>query len=302
MSNGNSGTRRNFLKTAAVGSAMVPMIGTAVADDGDEARTQIVSEYSLSASGSGGTTGETISPQERDRIRQLMTEIGDEDTAQTPQLSRTEANGGTTMETKTIDLLQEDPTEAPENEVWSESTSVSDTTVTGASLVDADFYMTCYKPDIYDENGNRYLMWYGWGGLRPQDRTAWTGNLENARIEIGLTSDNGTMVRYKPGGDRDRHGYQMDMSLGVSGKPGGVGGSATLSGSFTIGGGTVRPHRSKMDMDADTFCPSFDGQTESTCELLGMCVGKMDPSDEVVTWDWSVSVDGDRYNKCPVVC
>lgn len=302
MSNGNSGTRRNFLKTAAVGSAMVPLVGTAIASEGETERKRDVSGYSLSASGSGDTTGDTISKEERERIRTLMTEIGDGDSTQTLQRSRETSDEASSMESETVDILQEDPTDAPGNQVWSESTSVSDTTVTGASLVDADYYMTCYKPAIYDEDGNRYLMWYAWGGLRPQDRAAWTGNLENARVEIELTSDNGDMVRYKPGGDRDRHGYEMDMSMEVSGEPGGVGGSATLSGSFTIGGGTVRPHRSKMDMGADTFCPAFEGQTEATCELLGMCVGKMDPSGGTVTWDWEVSVDGDRYNKCPVVC
>ncbi|ELZ06817.1 hypothetical protein [Natrialba aegyptia] len=198
MSNGNSGTRRYFLKTAAVGSATVPLVGTAIASEGETERKRDVSGYSLSARGSGETTGDTISKEERERIRTLMTEIGDGDSTQTLQRSRKTSDEASSMESETVDILQEDPTDDPENQVWSESTSVSDTTVTGASLVDADYYMTCYKPAIYDEDGNRYLMWYAWGGLRPQDRAAWTGNLENARVEIELTSDNGDMVRYKP--------------------------------------------------------------------------------------------------------
>lgn len=263
-------------------------------------------------SGSGSEADGRLSEKQRTRFRDRLERHGFE--APSVRVSQRDGYGrlqtteiGPFQEEPTdssdgIGTLQQDPTEYPGEVVWEEEDYKEVTTFAGTEIVVADYYMLCFKTDIKNDKGHRYYIMYAWAGCRPQDPIGWVGNLESASIEYELTSDVGDMKRYKPGGDRNKHGVPMDMSLTVSGEPGGVGGSATLGGQFTIGGGTVRPHRSRMNMNDDVFNVTFDGDTEATCEVMGMCTYTKEDPTETTTWNYNLGLDGDRVNKCPYIC
>lgn len=305
-------TRRSFLATA--GSVTVPVAAVGASGDGNRSDATSESERDSIAtfSGTGSDTGGRLSESRREDFRTRLESHGIEP----PKIRIDQQGEYGTQKTHVINpaktessessgeigLHQQDPTEFPGEVVWEEEDYKEDKTIAGTEIVVADYYMQCFKTDIKNDEDHRYYIMYAWAGCRPQDPIGWVGNLESSSIEYDITSDVGDMKRYKPGGDRNKHGVPMDMSLTVSGKPGGVGGSATLGGQFTLGGGTVRPHRSKMNMDADTFNVTFDGHTEATCEVMGMCsYTKSDPT-ETTTWDYNLGLEGDRINKCPVIC
>jgi len=150
-------------------------------------------------------------------------------------------------------------------------------------------------------------MLYGFGGLNSYDHTTWTGNIEDAYIDFEV--EDGDMRLYKPAGERNKTGQRINMSLTVQGSAGGgggggggnVGASATLGGSFKLGGGRVFPDARHNNMDREEGRIRFEGQTEKATDILAMFAGTTsDISDS--SPDWRIHINGDRYNKCPVIC
>ncbi|WP_247729690.1 hypothetical protein [Halovivax limisalsi] len=288
---GKGWNRRSVLRRTGLAAGSVSLIGQGSASairGGDGSQSK---ETAHTANDSDEK--QLLTTEERQRFSERLKANSIEPA--TLQISQKRNTGGE-YRVSEVDPLQEDPTDTPGEIVWEDTAYRKDDTAIGNTIVEADYYLVCYKTDIMNDVGHRYYILYGWAGCRPQEHALWTGNLKEAYIEYEFVGGEGDMKRYKPGGDRNKHGIPMTMSMTVSGESGGIGGSATLSGEFTIGGGTVRPHRSRMNMSNDRFNVIFEGSTEATCEVMGMCAYTR-PEDVVTEWDYNLGIDGERWNK-----
>lgn len=318
-------TRRNILKSIGAGAVTSTLaIGAA---SGKKTKKQSSGEQSSFGNpgknsnvdqGSGSPKNGTIPTERRNEFMERWIDAGFDipiirmiQTDDTGAALTDKSGDPKVKEAKVYNQNIDKPSE-PAKMAWNDESFIKDDTFSGTTIVEGDFFMEAWETDLMDGQGGEYwLLWFA-ATLTPKDHILWTGNLEDAWLEYSLDkkdegpddpADEGSeMKKPAPNGTVDYNGATVTLDATGTVEAGNSNAGAQLglgiSTDVEVGGGKLRPHRSRHEPEDGVACIHFHGHTE---DVIGIAGGVEVVSDvgDIKSWDWKTHVKGDRYNKNP---